>query len=314
MDRGAVWHACPAADHRRRLLLRCRSGWSGSRPTTSSAGSARSPAARRSTRWPSRPRSKTRSWPASTSCPTASCAATTTSTTSWPGCPGSRSRNAAKDFYFDYYEAALSDPLPEPEARPPGAGRWARTTSRFTAAHTDRPVKFSFTGPFSLARRIRGDAYPEPARPGPAPRPRAQRRGPGPGATRGAELLQIDEPFLAGYPEAGRSWPSRRSTSSPRACRSTWALHVCYGNRYARPLWEGHYDFLFPAVLGATGGPARPGVRPQGLRGPARCRAVSAGTATSAWASSTSRPTEVETPSWSRPGSSGPSAWSRPTG
>jgi 5-methyltetrahydropteroyltriglutamate--homocysteine methyltransferase len=32
---------------------------------------------------------------------------------------------------------------------------------------------------------------------------------------------------------------------------ASWALHVCYGNRYARPLWEGHYDFLFPAVLGA---------------------------------------------------------------
>jgi 5-methyltetrahydropteroyltriglutamate--homocysteine methyltransferase len=31
----------------------------------------------------------------------------------------------------------------------------------------------------------------------------------------------------------------------------TWALHVCYGNRYARPLWEGHYDFLFPAVTSA---------------------------------------------------------------
>jgi len=31
----------------------------------------------------------------------------------------------------------------------------------------------------------------------------------------------------------------------------TWGLHVCYGNRYARPSWEGHYDFLFPAVLGA---------------------------------------------------------------
>ena len=28
----------------------------------------------------------------------------------------------------------------------------------------------------------------------------------------------------------------------------SWSLHVCYGNRYARPLWEGHYDFLFPAV------------------------------------------------------------------
>ncbi len=33
-----------------------------------------------------------------------------------------------------------------------------------------------------------------------------------------------------------------------------WALHVCYGNRYARPSWEGHYDFLFPAVLEARVG------------------------------------------------------------
>ena len=32
---------------------------------------------------------------------------------------------------------------------------------------------------------------------------------------------------------------------------ATWALHVCYGNRYARPSWEGHYDFLFPAVKSA---------------------------------------------------------------
>lgn len=30
-----------------------------------------------------------------------------------------------------------------------------------------------------------------------------------------------------------------------------WGLHVCYGNRYARPSWEGHYDFLFPTVLDA---------------------------------------------------------------
>ena len=29
------------------------------------------------------------------------------------------------------------------------------------------------------------------------------------------------------------------------------ALHVCYGNRYARPVWEGHDEFLFPAILDA---------------------------------------------------------------
>ena len=47
-------------------------------------------------------------------------------------------------------------------------------------------------------------------------------------------LLQIDEPFLAGYPED---------------VGVTWGLHVCYGNRYARPSWERHDDFLFPTVL-----------------------------------------------------------------
>jgi 5-methyltetrahydropteroyltriglutamate--homocysteine methyltransferase len=26
---------------------------------------------------------------------------------------------------------------------------------------------------------------------------------------------------------------------------------VCYGNRNARPLWEGHYNFLFPAIMQA---------------------------------------------------------------
>jgi 5-methyltetrahydropteroyltriglutamate--homocysteine methyltransferase len=31
----------------------------------------------------------------------------------------------------------------------------------------------------------------------------------------------------------------------------TKALHVCYGNRYSRPVWEGNYDFLFPTILEA---------------------------------------------------------------
>ena len=65
------------------------------------------------------------------------------------------------------------------------------------------------------------------------------------------ELLQIDEPFLAGYPEevelAVRGDQRRRRGRR----RSNWALHICYGNRHARPPWEGHYDFLFPAVLEA---------------------------------------------------------------
>ncbi|PZS30966.1 MAG: hypothetical protein DLM61_09545 [Pseudonocardiales bacterium] len=41
----------------------------------------------------------------------------------------------------------------------------------------------------------------------------------------------------------------RRTMGAVRLLRQP---HVCYGNRYARPSWEGHYDFLFPAVLDAN--------------------------------------------------------------
>ncbi|MFC7659147.1 hypothetical protein ACFQV8_26080 [Pseudonocardia benzenivorans] len=69
-------------------------------------------------------------------------------------------------------------------------------------------------------------------------------------AERGAQLLQIDEPFLAGYPDAvGTAIEAVNIVTE--GVDVTWGLHVCYGNRYARPLWEGHYDFLFPAVLDA---------------------------------------------------------------
>ena len=33
--------------------------------------------------------------------------------------------------------------------------------------------------------------------------------------------------------------------------RSWVSLHVCYGNRYGKPSWEGSYRYLFPAVLDA---------------------------------------------------------------
>jgi 5-methyltetrahydropteroyltriglutamate--homocysteine methyltransferase len=60
-------------------------------------------------------------------------------------------------------------------------------------------------------------------------------------------VVQIDEPFLAGYPDQAALAVEAVNivTDVPGI---TWVLHVCYGNRYARPLWEGHYDFLFPAV------------------------------------------------------------------
>ena len=32
---------------------------------------------------------------------------------------------------------------------------------------------------------------------------------------------------------------------------ATIAVHICYGNRYGKPSWEGSYRYLFPKILDA---------------------------------------------------------------
>jgi 5-methyltetrahydropteroyltriglutamate--homocysteine methyltransferase len=158
--------------------------------------------------------------------------------------PGVHIPQRSKTDYFDYYDAEVTRPLPEVPEDLGLAGDF-----RFTRQLTDRPVKFSFTGPFSLSRRIRDDAYPDP---GDLVRALARRLNAEARelAAAGADLLQIDEPFLAGYPEQVELAVDAVNIVTD-GVPATWALHVCYGNRYARPSWEGHYDFLFPAVKAA---------------------------------------------------------------
>jgi 5-methyltetrahydropteroyltriglutamate--homocysteine methyltransferase len=160
--------------------------------------------------------------------------------------PGVSIAHRAKTDYYDYYDAEVTRPLPEPAS----AGLGLAADFVFTRDHTDRPVKFSFTGPFSLSRRIStaaGVDQPDLVR-GIARLLNAEAREL---AGCGADLLQIDEPFLAGYPEQ-LELAVEAVNIVTAGVEVTWALHVCYGNRYARPLWEGHYDFLFPAILSAN--------------------------------------------------------------
>src|SRR6516162_4516979 len=151
----------------------------------------------------------------------------------------------AKTDYYDYYDAQVRAPLAEAAVMSPGLA----ADFAFTREQTQHPIKFSFTGPFSLSRRIDDTAYADPADlvRALARRLNAQAREL---AEAGADLLQIDEPFLAGYPEQVELAVEAVNIVT-EGVPVTWALHVCYGNRYARPSWEGHYDFLFPAVKAA---------------------------------------------------------------
>jgi 5-methyltetrahydropteroyltriglutamate--homocysteine methyltransferase len=163
--------------------------------------------------------------------------------------PGVEAANPAKAFYFDYLDLRLTARLPDPGPAPLGLV----PDLQFTRAHTERPVRFSLTGPFSLSRRLRCDdatAYADRADLVRAVA-RVLNAEAAALADAGAELLQIDEPLLAGHPE-DVALAVEAVNIVTKDVPVTWALHVCYGNRYARPLWEGHYDFLFPAVLDAT--------------------------------------------------------------
>jgi len=159
--------------------------------------------------------------------------------------PGVEIADRAKTDYYDYYDAQVHAPLPEAAGMSPGLA----ADFAFTREQTRHPIKFSFTGPFSLSRRIHDTGYADPADlvRALARKLNAQARDL---AGAGADLLQIDEPFLAGYPEQV-DLAIEAVNIVTAGVAVTWALHVCYGNRYARPLWEGHYDFLFPAVTAA---------------------------------------------------------------
>src|SRR5438270_8050264 len=71
--------------------------------------------------------------------------------------PGVEIPHAAKTYYYDYYDAYVRHPIPVDDE---SATLGLVDDLRFTQTYTDRPVKFSFTGPFSLARRVKNEAYP----------------------------------------------------------------------------------------------------------------------------------------------------------
>jgi len=161
--------------------------------------------------------------------------------------PGVEIPHMAKTFYYDYYDARVTNPLPVDD---PSASLGLVEDLRFTREYTDRPVKFSLTGPFSLSRRLKNEAYSDPADLIMALAHILNREAKALAAA-GAAVIQIDEPFLAGYPEQVALAVRAINTVYDGIEGPVRAVHVCYGNRYARPVWEGNYDFLFPAVLEA---------------------------------------------------------------
>jgi 5-methyltetrahydropteroyltriglutamate--homocysteine methyltransferase len=144
--------------------------------------------------------------------------------------------------YYDYASSVVRQPLLE-------APLGLVEEFAFTRDITDREVKFTVTGPHTLVKRIRDEWYHD-----------EREFALALAAVFNAELkrlvaagatdIQIDEPGFAAYPEDLR-WGVEAINAMVQGVDARIGLHVCFGNRYGRPSWEGSYRFLFPDILEA---------------------------------------------------------------
>ena len=156
--------------------------------------------------------------------------------------PGVEVDYASKRFYYEFYDCAVRGPLP---IGPLGLVDEYQFLRRFT----ERRTKVSVTGPHSLVKRIRNGYYAseEELALGLARVLNVELRAL---ARAGATDIQIDEPYYSGFPE-DLSWGVRAINALVEGVDARVSLHVCYGNRYGKPSWEGSYRYLFPAILEA---------------------------------------------------------------
>ena len=156
--------------------------------------------------------------------------------------PGVSIDHASKKFYYDFYDTVV-------RARMPSGSLGLVDELRFLRTFTDRRTKISITGPHSLVKRIRNEHYPSEdafaldiARVVNLELRELVKAG--------ATDIQIDEPYYSGFPE-DVPWAVKAINAMVEGVDAHVSLHVCYGNRYGKPSWEGSYRYLFPAVLEA---------------------------------------------------------------
>jgi 5-methyltetrahydropteroyltriglutamate--homocysteine methyltransferase len=156
--------------------------------------------------------------------------------------PGVQVDHATKKYYYDFADSVVRSKMPT------GALGLVEDF-RFLRRFTDRRVKVSVTGPHSLVKRIRNEYYPseEAFALDIARIMNLELREL---VKAGATDLQIDEPYYSGFPEDLR-WGVKVINTLVEGVEGRVSLHICYGNRYGKPSWEGSYRYLFPTILEA---------------------------------------------------------------
>ncbi len=120
---------------------------------------------------------------------------------------------------------------------------------RFLRAHTDRTVKVTVPGPFTMAEQAQNDYYPskEAAAFGYAEAVNAEVADL---FAAGADVVQLDEPYLQARPDAARQYGVKVLNAALQGITGTTALHLCFG--YAAIIHERPSGYSFLPELAAT--------------------------------------------------------------
>jgi 5-methyltetrahydropteroyltriglutamate--homocysteine methyltransferase len=119
----------------------------------------------------------------------------------------------------------------------------------FLKSHTGRKTKITVPGPFTMSQQAQNDYYPSPAEAA-MDYAVAVNEEIGDLFAAGADIVQIDEPYMQARPERAREYGLKALNRALEGVSGTTAVHVCFG--YAAIIHErpSGYSFL-PELAGS---------------------------------------------------------------
>ena len=113
----------------------------------------------------------------------------------------------------------------------------------FLRRHTDRRIRVTVPGPFTMTQQAQNDYYDDPAAMALdyAQAVNAELRD---AVAAGADIVQIDEPYLQARPEAAREYALTALNRALEGIDSETALHTCFGYAAIVKKRASGYSFL----------------------------------------------------------------------
>lgn len=121
---------------------------------------------------------------------------------------------------------------------------------KFLRAHTDKPIKMTVPGPFTMSQQAQNDYYPseEAAAMDYAAAVNEEIRDL---FAAGADIVQMDEPYMQARPDKARQYGLKALNRALEGITGSTAVHICFG--YAAIIHErpSGYSFL-PELAGCS--------------------------------------------------------------